>query len=199
MKTLEELDDYPWTGHAVLLGNRNFPAQETVSVLERFSDEPAAARRNYRQFVSDGIPEGHRSELVGGGLKRSQGERPEDECESFDQRVLGSGEFVDSLRRDIRLQQRMRTVTLPQLLEVVSAAAGVDPEAVRRPSKSRAPAAARGIICHLAIFEFGYSGSEVGSFLRLGSSGVSLAARRGERLVKAEPDILKRISPSIEK
>lgn len=199
VKTLDELDDYPWTGHAVLLGNRNFPAQETVSVLVRFSDEPAAARGNYRQFVSDGIPEGHRSELVGGGLNRSQGERPEDECESFDQRVLGSGEFVDALRRDIRLQQRMRTVTLPQLLEVVSAAAGVDPEAVRRPSKSRAPAAARGIICHLAIFEFGYSGGEVGRFLRLGSSGVSLAARRGERLVKAEPDILKRIHSSIEK
>jgi putative transposase len=193
VKTLDELDHYLWAGHAVLLENRSFSGQETVSVLERFGDEPAAARRNYRQFISDGIKDGHRSELVGGGLKRSQGERPEDEFESFDQRVLGSGEFVDSLRRDVRLQEKMRRITLPQLLAVVSAAVGVDPAAVRRPSKSRAQAAVRGIICHLAIFEFGYSGSEVGRFLHLGSSGVSLAARRGERLVKAEPAILKQI------
>lgn len=199
VKTLDELDHYLWAGHAVLLGNRRFSGQETTSVLERFGSKPAAARRNYRQFVSDGVMNGHRDELVGGGLKRSQGERPEDEYESFDERVLGSGEFVDSLRQDVRLQERMRRVTLPHLLEVVSAAMGVDSDSVRRPSKSRAPALVRGIICPLAIFEFGYRGSEVGRFLHLGSSGVSLAARRGEMLVKAEPAIFKQICSSIEK
>jgi hypothetical protein len=56
---------------------------------------------------------------------------------------------------------------------------GLDPEDVRNPSKTRAPAAARGIICHLAIFEYGYRGNEVGRFLHLGLSGVSLAAKRG--------------------
>jgi hypothetical protein len=90
-------------------------------------------------------------------------------------------------------------ITLVRLLEVVSGLWGLDPEDVRRPSKTRAPAAARGIICHLAIFEFGYRGNEVGRFLHLGSSGVSLAARRGEKIMRADPAMLKQIMTSIEK
>jgi hypothetical protein len=79
-----------------------------------------------------------------------------------------------------------KVVTLTQLLAIVSAALTLDPDLVRKPSKSRAPAAARGIICHLAIYELGYTGSEVGEFLRLGPTGVSLASRRGEKISKAD-------------
>ncbi len=63
----------------------------------------------------------------------------------------------------------------------------------------RLPALARGIICHLAIFEFGYSGSEVGKHLYLGSSGVSLAAKRGEKYLKAEKMIRAQIMDAIAK
>jgi hypothetical protein len=76
---------------------------------------------------------------------------------------------------------------------------GLAPEMVRKPSKSRMPALARGIICHLAIFEFGYSGSEVGKYLYLGSSGVSLAAKRGEKFLNADAVIMKQIMDAIEK
>jgi hypothetical protein len=65
---------------------------------------------------------------------------------------LGGGDFVDSLKEDFKLREKMkRVVTLTPLLAIVSAALALDPDLVRRPSKSRAPAAARGIICHLAI------------------------------------------------
>jgi REP element-mobilizing transposase RayT len=198
--SLDELDHYRWSGHAVLLGNRSFSGQETNSILERFGDTFATAQHNYRQFVSDGIKKGRRDELVGGGLKRSQGAREDNEYESFDERILGGGDFVDGLKRHVELQTRMQgAITLARLLEVVSGLWGLDPEAVRRPSKTRAPAAVRGIICHLAIFEFGYRGNEVGRFLHLGSSGVSLAARRGEKIMKADPAMLKRIMTLIEK
>jgi REP element-mobilizing transposase RayT len=198
--SLDELDHYRWSGHAVLLGNRSFSGQETNSILERFGNTLATAQLNYRQFVSDGIKRGRRDELVGGGLKRSQAERKDNEYESFDERILGGGDFVDGLKRHVELQTRMQgAVTLARLLEVVSGLWDLAPEAVRRPSKTRAPAAARGIICHLAIFEFGYQGNEVGRFLHLGSSGVSLAARRGEKMMRADPAVLKRIMASIEK
>lgn len=64
---------------------------------------------------------------------------------------------------------------------------------------NRSPALARGIICHLAIFEFGYLGSEVGKHLYHGSSGVSLAAKRGEKYLKAERAVRKQITDTIEK
>jgi REP-associated tyrosine transposase len=200
VKSLEELDQYPWSGHAVLMGNRNFDGQETQLVLERFGKKLTTARRTYRQFVSEGIKEGRRDELVGGGLKRSQGERPLNEYESFDARVLGNGDFVDGLKQEELLRDRMKsTVTLMRIVAAVATTLGLEPDAVRKPSKSRLPASARGIICHLAIFEFGYSGSEVGKYLYLGSSGVSLAAKRGEKFLNADAVIMKKIMDAIEK
>jgi hypothetical protein len=90
-------------------------------------------------------------------------------------------------------------ISLTRLLEIVSATLMLDPDLVRRPSKSRAPAAARAIICHLAIFELGYNGNEVGKFLHLGPTGVSLASRRGEKILKSDPVMLKDIMNTIDK
>jgi hypothetical protein len=198
--SLDELDIYPWTGHAVLLGHRQLGGQETEGILERFGNRVTTARQNYRQFVADGIMAGRRDDLVGGGLKRSRDERQDHEYESFDGRVLGGGDFVDSLKVDFKLRDKMkRVITLTQLLAIVSAALTLDPDLVRKPSKSRAPAAARGIMCHLAIYELGYTGSEVGKFLHLGPTGVSLASRRGEKILKADLVLLKGIMDAIEK
>ena len=198
--TLEELDLYPWTGHAVLLGNRQFKGQDTATILERFGKRLPTAQRNYRQFVADGIETGKRDDLVGGGLKRSQGERPDNEYESFDERVLGCGAFVDELKQDFELRDKMKSVvTLPQLLEHVAAALTLDPGLIRRPSKRRAPAAARGIMCHLAIYELGYTGREVGKFLHLGPTGVCLASRRGEKILQEDLSLRKALVGLIDK
>lgn len=200
VQNLEELDLSSWSGHAVLLGNRTFAGQETEAVLERFGRKPGAARSMYRQFVADGIKEGRRDELVGGGLKRSQGDRALDEYESFDARVLGTGDFVDSLKQEEQLRDKMKsTVSLKQLVAAVAMVLGLKEDSVRKPSKSRLPALARGIICHLAIFEFSCLGSIVGKYLYLGSSGVSLAAKRGEKYLKAEKVVRTQIMDAIEK
>jgi len=198
--SLEELDLYPWTGHAVLLGHRQLDGQEAGSVLGRFGKRITTARQNYRQFVADGIMTGRRDDLVGGGLKRSQGEKQKHEYESFDERVLGGGDFVDSLKENFKLRDKMKSiVTLTQLLAIVSEALTLDPDLIRKPSKSRVPAAARGIMCHLARYELGYTGSEVGKFLHLGPTGVSLASRRGEKILKADLVLLRKIIRAIEK
>jgi putative transposase len=57
---LNELDGYLWSGHAVLMGNNSIEIQEVNSILERFSHTLSTARRNYRQFLQDGISRGHR-------------------------------------------------------------------------------------------------------------------------------------------
>jgi len=200
VNSIEELDSYPWCGHAALIGNRQGKAQDTAAILEHFGSNIIKARMNYRRFVSEGIPAGRRDDLVGGGLKRSQGVRPNNEYENFDERVLGRGNFVDTLKHKAELADKMRSkITLPMLLDIVAATQGIIPELVRKPSKSRVPAAARGIICHLAIFEFGYTGSEVGRYLHLGPTGVSLASRRGEKLLKSDQVISKKIMAAIEK
>lgn len=197
---LEELDHYPWTGHAVLMGNRRLDAQNTGAVFGRFGKTSSEAHQNYRLFISDGVKTGHREDLIGGGLKRSQGERPANEYESYDDRILGCGDFVDSLKLETGLRDKMKSViTLARLLEIVSVALKLDPDSVRKPSKCRAPATARGIFCHVAIFELGYTGNEVGTFLYLGPTGVSLASRRGEKVLQADPVMMKEILSQLEK
>ena len=114
--------------------------------------------------------------------------------------MLGGGDFVDGLKQECTLRDKMKSViSLTRLQEIVSATLMLDQELVRRPSKSRAPAAARAIICHLAIFELGYNGKEVGKFLHLGPTGVSLASRRDEKILKSDPAMLKEIFGSIDK
>lgn len=69
---LGDLDSYPWSGHSVLMGRQMLGGQDTEQILGRFGKVLADARRNYRQFVADGVHMGRRDELVGGGLRRSR-------------------------------------------------------------------------------------------------------------------------------
>src|SRR5581483_12285742 len=71
--TLHELDRYPWCGHATLMGLREQGWQDERAVLSRFGKTRAEARRTYRHYVAEGVPQGRRPELVGGGLLRSRG------------------------------------------------------------------------------------------------------------------------------
>jgi putative transposase len=66
----------------------------------------------------------------------------------------------------------------------------VSPEAIRRPSKARLRALARGLVCYLAVRKLKLKGIAVGETLCLGPSGVSLAIRRGERLIIEHPEVV---------
>jgi REP element-mobilizing transposase RayT len=120
VKDLRELDRYQWCGHSTILGKRNVTAEAvgeagsmpliprslaektTQDILLHFGNKPREARRRYRQFLKKGINQGARPDLQGGGLVRSAGGdktgllgRKKGERESGDERILGSGDFVD--------------------------------------------------------------------------------------------------------
>ena len=77
-------------------------AEKTIEdVLLHFGDTVREARRRYRQFVKEGVDQGSRPELQGGGLVRSAGgdkkallRRKREERELSDERILGSGDFA---------------------------------------------------------------------------------------------------------
>lgn len=196
VKDLEELNRYPWSGHSVLLGNRKMEGQETAEVLARFGKGKIRSLRGYRQFVADGIGAGRRDDLVGGGLKRSRLGREESlEQEAYDERILGSGGFVESLTGVDHGQKAKRlSFPLTSILQKVCEATGLEAEKLRRSGKERSVTGAKAVFCYLAVREYGYSGKEAGTITGLGSSGVSIAVRRGEALVKNDPSLLKRVT-----
>jgi hypothetical protein len=78
------------------------------------------ARETYRQCVEEGLGQGRRSELVGGGLLRSVGGwsqvfamRRHKERVLTDERVLGSRDFVEAILREAeeKLGSRMPFTT----------------------------------------------------------------------------------------
>jgi REP element-mobilizing transposase RayT len=104
--TLGRLNRYAWCGHSVLLGNRQNSWQDRDYVLKWFGTTQGPARRAYLQFVKQGINQGRRPELVGGGLIRSMGGwsivkslRKSSLSEKGDERILGSSRFVESVIR----------------------------------------------------------------------------------------------------
>jgi hypothetical protein len=188
---MTELDRYPWSGHAVLMGQHQLEGQETLEIFQRFGKNPSQSRKSYRQFIVDGIEAGRRKDLVGGGLKRSIGGiSGESENDNFDERVLGSGSFVDSLQQEEQLRDKIKaTITITGLVKRVCEVLRLEPDAVSRPSKYRALAEARGIVCYIACCKLGYKGIEVGRELQLGPAGVSIASRRGEKAIKVNPEL----------
>ena len=191
VRTLEELDQYPWSGHSVLIGYRTLEGQVVDEVLEYFGRTLSRARRKYRDFVSDGLGVGRREELAGGRDREKQGsKRNAEESVAVDSRILGDRVFADRVLRNRRLSERGRvSVSLSELIGRVSSILGVDEKLIRQPSKIRSLSEARGIISYIGVRELGYRGLEVGRELNLGAAGVSVALRRGESILRERPGI----------
>ncbi len=88
MENLVELDRYPWSGHAVLIGKDHLAGQNTMEVLGYFGKSEREGRRKYRILMAEGVNQGRRDELVEGGLRRSQKLTGEKGVQEFDDQVL---------------------------------------------------------------------------------------------------------------
>jgi len=109
VKNLSELDRYRWCGHSVLMGRVKYQWQSRDNVLKWFGSKEGTAKRSYRNYVQKGIQDGRRPELVGGGLIRSLGGwsqvkalRRSGERELSDERILGSGKFVERMIKEAK-------------------------------------------------------------------------------------------------
>ncbi|MBI5446369.1 MAG: transposase, partial [Deltaproteobacteria bacterium] len=180
--SMEELDAFPYCGHSAVLGRVQRPWQEVREILGRFGDTEDQARQRYEAFVRAGVEEGSRPELVGGGLRRSCGawlERPgrrrgeEQEQLAYDERVLGSPEFVHDIlaEADWERRQALRVkIGLDELARRVLSVAGVSERALRSGVKRPDAVAARRAFIQIAVRDYGYSGAAVGRYLGVTAS-----------------------------
>lgn len=163
--TPAELERYPWTGHRVLLGRVQLPAQDGAFILEQFAPNMSRARQAYREFIQEGCANGQRPDLAGGGLHRSLGnwracERLSRGRERWaaDERILGSGQFVHAVLSDAPPLQPSPLGAAPDpqavvgaLLDRVARECGVSAGAMATNSRRRAVVAARAIVSYIAV------------------------------------------------
>jgi hypothetical protein len=176
-----------------LLGEVKREWQDTGYVLAFFGQE-GESRRNYLAYVMEGMAQGRRPDLVGGGLVRSLGGwsevlalRSHKEKVPYDQRILGDGDFVEGLRSAlddlIRGNRRNagQTLDLETLTEQTGSKYGLLPEELRSGSRRRDAVRARGEIALGAVRELGYSGADVARYLGVTTSCINRVVGRTAR------------------
>jgi REP element-mobilizing transposase RayT len=199
VKDLKELDKYPYSGHSAILAKKKRDFQDIEYVLRLFGKKVPAARKAYRAFVSKGITQGRRPELVGGGLVRSAGGWSELKAMrraqirmKGDERILGDGDFTQSVLDSAKEQFEQRYhlkaqgYNLDKIALRVSNVLGVEPKQVWAAGKHPMTVKARSLLCYWAVRQMGYSATEVSKRLEISQPSVSISVKRGETIAKAE-------------
>ena len=191
VEDLETLELYPWCGHAEILGQNRKSELAADWVLSLFSQNVKTARQQYQQFVADGVKLGKRPELIGGGLQRSRaGQANQDDPHLYDERVLGSGDFVQQLQDNELLDcSKQPKTTLHELMIEIVKKYSISTERFMRKARSGDASKARSIFCYCAVRHFGHTVSATARYLRIGSSSVSRAAEKGARLIQTENNL----------
>ncbi len=161
--TLDELDRYPYCGHSILMGMHSQKWQDRDYVLGRFGATERKAKREYRKFIEAGIGQGRRPELVGGGLIRSAGGwaqvismRRKKETGFSDERILGSGKFVEKMVSEAEERQKKmfsgsRAEIVEEVLKSVCNKEGVQISELKGGSRRRIISQIRMKISHQLI------------------------------------------------
>jgi hypothetical protein len=186
---LRSLDGYPWTGHSALLGTIPRSWQDTATILAHFGSRQRRARVAYRTFVADGIPQGRRPDLQGGGLIRSLGGwtavkalRRGREAYLGDERILGGTEFVAAIQQELTTRAKHPhggPLPLTDLLIRVCTATGFPPAALRHGSRRKSAVQTREGLAYLALERSGYTARAVADLAGVQPPAVYRAAQRG--------------------
>ncbi|HSB70193.1 MAG TPA: hypothetical protein VLT62_12745 [Candidatus Methylomirabilis sp.] len=149
--------------------------------------------RTYREFLRAGIPQGRRPELVGGGLIRSRGGwaevravRPRADRVLADERILGSGDFVEEMLRagEARAQlQQTRTHRLQAAQALVRQRCvreHLSVEELRMGGRRRRLSAVRAQLAVHLVTRLGLSLADAARHLGVSTSGIAKAVARAE-------------------
>jgi len=196
---LKALKKYRWCGHSALMGKAEVNFQDTEYVLKLFGQSFKQARRTYESYVSRGVKQGKRLDLVGGGLLRSvggwaklRGFRDLGVRIKGDERILGSSDFVERVLKqaDEQLEEKYRlqvkAISLLSLVEKVALSYKINPEDLKSASKERLITKARRALCYIAVRKLGYKCTDVSKTLDIRAVTVSKAVSLGSKLPEIE-------------
>jgi REP element-mobilizing transposase RayT len=194
VRSMEELDGYRWSGHAVVLNRIRHDWQNREAVLGYFGKRESSARQAYREFVATESGLGRQPELTGGGLIRSTGGwsevrslRKRSEKQFSDERILGSGEFVKEILKEAEkgVKEHLPAVSLEcearERLQRRCEEKGVAVKAMHTGSRTRQCSAIRRQLAEEFIGELGLSYAGAARILGISASGVNQILLRGKK------------------
>ena len=197
VKTVEQLNKFPYTGHRVVKGNAKVDWQETDSILSLFADKQSLARRRYGQYVKEGVNQGRIKELTGGGLVRSYGGwknirqlRQSDTFLKSDERILGESEFVEQvLNEAMETEKRLnkwkrQKVKETEIRRISAGLFGISLKSILSTTRKRQVAKARQVYCYWMSNDLGVSMTELAVKLNISLPTISRSVKKGEVLTE---------------
>ena len=195
VEDMKSLDKYPWAGHSVVMGKGRNAFQNADHILALFAHAKKTAQNRYRSFVEEGISNGKRPDLVGGGLLRSAGGwtgvkdfRRAGIRVKGDERILGDGVFAETVLKagEEQLDRKYRIKTQGYDFEIVvdrvAEVMSMTPGEILSKHKSPKTVKGRSLLCYWANRELGMTSTEIANRLHLSQSTISRASARGEKL-----------------
>jgi putative transposase len=165
--------------------------------LKIYDERIGVARRRYRSFVKNGLKQGYREDLIGGGLIRSAGGWPAvkemKRAETFqksDESILGDSDFVEHVLAKAREQMERKYAfqalgyTLEKLAEKASSLKGLEKDEIFNKGKERALVSARSLLCYWAVKDLGISMASLLRRFEISITGISLSVKRGEKIAR---------------
>ncbi|MEO8604100.1 MAG: transposase [bacterium] len=196
-RQLADLDAYPWSGHATLLGLRQMAAQDVAFVLRQFGARTGEARRTYREFLETslvglGSADGYSTaglRPTTRGWARLAALRRGREAWSVDEHVLGDEAFSDSVIGQPSTEA-MPPSAEPRLLLAVTCGAvgahlGISPLRIGSRSTCDRVLSARALVCHVAVCRYGLSLRGVARHLGISKQSVTRAVARADSVIAA--------------
>ena len=175
VKSIPELDRYPWSGHAAIMGQIDNDWQDKAYVLSVFGSTPVRAVEIYRRYLQEGISEVSRTKSYTGFDK----ERSPSQGIKGDERIIGSSEFIERIigkeeeLSNLNTYPEERRQEFEMEIENTCEQAGITIFELRAGSRRRAVSRVRReLVCRLAG-GYGMSLSEVGRELGVSVSAVS--------------------------
>ncbi|HEX9020765.1 MAG TPA: hypothetical protein VF903_05850 [Nitrospirota bacterium] len=197
IQTLEELDRYPFSGHRAVIGKATCEWMGVQDVLKEFGESKRKAIAAYRQFVREGLSQKHDPTFSGGGLVRSHSgwsqvlsRRRKQQQEEYDERILGSGDFVHAVLKEAEEKQlrqvklRRTGLTIDSIIKQEVEKSSISINELQAGSRRQTVSNTRATIARRAVEELGLSCAEIARHLGVCTSSISRIvgkADKGER------------------
>ena len=192
LTSLSQLDSYPFCGHSALMGEQNFDWQDSDYVNGYFGSNLKQAQQELLSFMKDGLKQGKRPDLIGGGLVRSIGGWAElkklksssEPRVKGDERILGDSTFVESVLKQAKKNLKTSNITYKTLENKILKLYQLNQKDLQLKTRKPIIVEARSLLCYWAVRRLNMICTALAKQLNLTQPAVSYAVTRGEQIAK---------------
>ncbi len=189
------LEDYPWTGHGVLMGRRAARFQSVEEVLALMGRSPAEARSRLQSWMSAPLPADPRVPPGGGKGKTGRMGCAAEDPHPAAVSAAGSPEEGESQEEEPKAERTPRWIrantlrnegwNLARLTRFVCGAMGVSAEELAEGRRSRPASRARAVIAWFAWSDLALSQEALSGPLGVSANALSARMEFGRRTAEA--------------